>query len=755
MNKLVYFLFFCFTTNISFGQITIQGKIVDAETGQALIGAAIFAPGTTDGIATNLNGEFSFTTKSDSVQISYVGYEVRILSIEEANGEIQLRQTGIDFEECFFITAPSEIYEAAPVIRIDQNALNRDNRTTLTPALNRIPGILAHSGALNTNRITLRGIGNRSPFATTKIRAYLDDIPLTSGIGETTLEDIDLSLIEQIQIWKGPTASKYGAGLGGMIHLKTQNRTGYERSSLSSSFTVGSYGLIRNTDNLTIKSNKQDLRLHLGFNTTHSDGYRDNNEYDRWGVTALTRFGKNKSQWTALLNYISLKSFIPSSLNQNDFDNAPQKAAFTWASVSGFEDYTKGLTGLSNEYDFGNSFKNVTSLFFSWRDAYEVRPFNILEENSKALGLRTRFEKVINNSNFRSRKFSLGFEHFRERYAWQTFETLEEGAQGAMLSDNEEIRQYSNIFAETKIELSEKWFVESGLNLNFTNYDYDDLFNSGASDKSGDYTFDALISPRLALGYRIAFDQTIYAMASHGFSPPTLEETLTPDGQINPNIQPEKGWNFELGLKGFYWNKLDYEISLFSMHVKDLLVADRISEDQYVGINAGKTIHNGLEINALYRIAENGPLAINLFTTYTYSNFKFDQFVDEDEDYSGNKLTGTAPHIFNTGIDLRTNFGLYGNINYQFVDALPMRDDNSIFSEAYQISNLKVGFTKTFAKKWTFDISGGINNLFDKHYASMILINAGSFGGNAPRYYYPGLPMNFYGGLSLKYLFSS
>ena len=31
----------------------------------------------------------------------------------------------------------------------------------------------------------------------------------------------------------------------------------------------------------------------------------------------------------------------------------------------------------------------------------------------------------------------------------------------------------------------------------------------------------------------------------------------------------------------------------------------------------------------------------------------------------------------------------------------------------------------------------------------MVLVNAGSFGGRAPRYYYPGAPRNYYGGIRL------
>ena len=49
----------------------------------------------------------------------------------------------------------------------------------------------------------------------------------------------------------------------------------------------------------------------------------------------------------------------------------------------------------------------------------------------------------------------------------------------------------------------------------------------------------------------------------------------------------------------------------------------------------------------------------------------------------------------------------------------------------------------------------GINNFTNQSYASQILINASSFGGNQPRYYYPGEPINYYLGIKLNYIFKN
>ncbi|MGS0526011.1 hypothetical protein ACU8V7_13385 [Zobellia nedashkovskayae] len=51
----------------------------------------------------------------------------------------------------------------------------------MVSAINQIPGVFVLSGALNTNKITIRGIGARSQFGTDKLQLYYNDIPLTNG----------------------------------------------------------------------------------------------------------------------------------------------------------------------------------------------------------------------------------------------------------------------------------------------------------------------------------------------------------------------------------------------------------------------------------------------------------------------------------------------------------------------------------------------------------------------------------------------
>ena len=742
-------------------QFKVTGTVTESGTDKGLVGVTIISKNSLKGTTTDINGQFELELQSaDSLSISYIGYKpIKIKVAQTSTLSLQLE---IDTKQlsAVEITAPKviELKLPASFMQIPKAHLSRDNETTIAPALNRITGVYMHSGALNTNRITIRGIGNRSLFSTTKIRAYLDDIPLTTGDGETTIEDIDLSLIQKVDVWKGPTASLYGAGLGGMIHYKTREQQDFKPTSISTKVTAGSFGLIRNVSEFNFTNKKNTLNTVLNYNNTSSDGYRDNNEYDRESIKINVKSISSKVGKTTLFgSFTKLKAFIPSSIDRDDYDNNPQKAAFTWDSIKGFEDYNKVISGLSHQFKvtelFNSELRNKTSAFFTNRDAYESTPFNILEEKSRSVGLRTVFE--INKPNQNKAQLpvlSVGLETYSEKYDWQTFET-NNGIKEAPLSNNEELRKYINLFAKTIFGPTRKATLFTGINFNNTSYYYQDLLKSNGIDKSGDYGFDYILSPHFGFNYQFNSNVALFSTVSHGFSPPSLEETLTPEGTINPDIQVEKGWNYEFGARGAIKSKLIYEISVYTMQIKDLLVARRVNADQFIGINAGETQHNGLELYASYEIIKNRSLYVTPFLSYTYSDYTFKEFIDEENDYSGNRLTGTPPHQLSVGLDFNASRGFYGNINYKYVDAFPMRDDNSIDSDAYQIVRAKIGFHKTLLNRLKVDASFGVDNVLNEKYASMILINAGSFGNNPPRYYYPGLPRNYYGALSVSYIY--
>ena len=498
------------------------------------------------------------------------------------------------------------------------------------------------------------------------------------------------------------------------------------------------------------------------YSNTHSEGYRDNNQYDRQTFTLATNhYIDYKNELSILASYVDLKAFIPSSVNESTFLNSPTDAAYTWGKSKGFEESKRGLLGITWSHDYHPKLKQITSLFGSFRLGYEPRPFNVLEENTMAYGIRSRllgtvqlFENPLN--------FTVGGEKFNDRYRSKTFQNLYEdfpdgtgSVKGDSLSDFRDDRSYYNLFLETNYELSKNTSLEFGLNYNRTIYKLKDNFIASEAnpDQSGAYRFRRILSPKIGFSFLATNEISLYSTVSHGFSPISLAETLLPNGQINTNLKPEAGWNYEVGTRGnLFQNKLQFNVALYRLDIRNLVVSRRVANDQYIGINAGQTIHDGFEIGLNYSWVDTKQLDLKTFINGTFNHFKFKEFIDGDNDFSGNDLTGVPSELLNAGIDFTTEFGVYGSVNYQQIGSQPMTDSNDLYSDSYALTNLKFGYKTKVLEQLKINFFIGIDNVFGESHASQILINARGFGGNAPRYYYPGVPVNYYSGIAINYI---
>ena len=636
--------------------------------------------------------------------------------------------------------------------KIAGRTFERFNPTDIPSAINQISGVYILSGAINTNRITVRGIGARTPYGTNKLRMYFNGIPVTNGAGSSTIEAYDFENLGAVEVIKGPKATAYGSNLGGAILLETKASV-EDRTQLINSFTVGSYNMLK--DNLSFSHSEDGFKLSLSYNHLETDGYRQNNQFQRDGLLLNTQFRTGqKSSIALLVNYIDYTAHIPSSINQTDFEEDPTRAASNWLSAQGYEANKYILTGLSHTYQFSEHLQNTTSIFYTYLDHYEPRPFNILDEFTNGFGLRTQF-----SGNWAKAEFTFGGEYYKDEYHWGTFENLYEendgngSLQGNQLNNNTEFRRQFNLFGTLTYPITPKFSAQLGLNLNKTHYDFRDLFNQGDANASAERDFDPILLPNLGINYQLK-NGKVYANVSRGFSNPSLEETLTPDGIINPDIAQETGTNYELGTEWLLFkNNLSMNLTLYRMDVKNLLVAQRVGEDQYIGRNAGKTRHQGLEIDLQYRNKLSQSITFSPYLSYTLNDHSFVDFVDGDNDYSGNPLTGVPKHRLSSGIDFRHKNGLQLNLTHQFVDEIPMTDANSIHSDSFNVFHAKLGFRTAISSHVNLGLNAGINNVFNTNYAQSVLINAVGFGGAQPRYYYPGNRQNYFGGLQVNYVF--
>ncbi|WP_430814741.1 TonB-dependent receptor [Carboxylicivirga sp. RSCT41] len=633
------------------------------------------------------------------------------------------------------VTILSEQQWPGSIVHIDSLTIHAGNSFLLSQQLNNMPGVLMQQGALNTSRITIRGIGSRTPYNSNRIKAYWGDIPITDGDGVTSIEDIGFNDINSIRILKGPSSALYGAGLGGVVLIDPWHRT--TRTSLTANSETGSYGTFSNQLSAAIKHNKGTTGITANHLT--SDGYRDNSEYERFNITLKARYSLGTHILHYLYNYRYLNAHIPSSLDSIDFYNQPEKAADSWAAIEGYEKSQRQILNIGLSSGLGNRLSNSLNLFGITTGLDELRPFNRLDEKKRAIGIRNKL--TYQTGRFR---LTAGLEAMNEFNTIKLY-GVKPTNEGQLLSENDIERRYINLFGLLDIDVTDKLIIQTGLNFNSTAYKNEDQ----STGQESNHQYPATLSPRLGINYALTNTSNLFAAAGHGFSTPSVEEAQMPDGSFNASVKPEEGYHFDIGYRyESVNNKTKADLTVYWMKLNNLLVTKRESEEIFYGINAGETSHKGLEVSAWHQLLINTNNTIVFKGTFSGSINQFEDFTDDGVNYSQKHLPGIPEYTAHLSADYTLKHSHF-HFNYQFFGQQYLNDSNSKTYTDHSVLNGKVSHRIQIA-----GLSGslylGINNIADNHYASMLLINAPSFGSKPPRYYYPAPPRNWYAGIIIQ-----
>jgi len=621
---------------------------------------------------------------------------------------------------------------------IDSMRILSGNSYQISEQINTIPGVVMQQGTMSTNRITIRGVGSRTPYESNRIKAYWGEMPLTNGDGVTSIEDISLNDIGGIQVLKGPSSALYGSGLGGVIFIDPWNAVRQDEVYFKSE--VGSYNTFSNQLNVGIKNATSGIYSITG-GQLHTDGYRENSNYNRYTFTLKGKQSLGKNYLHFLYNYRYLNGQIPSSLDSTDFNNTPQKAVSSWKDIQGYEKTGRHLVNLGFSSPVSKNTSNVINLFYNYANQDELRPFNRFEEKRTGLGIREKFTYTNNNL-----RIDMGGELMREQNQLAYF-GVDSDNKDELLNSNNISRSYVNVFVLFEYQIYQKWTMQAAANLNQTFYSTEDEITG----EKYDHRYDWIGSPRLGLNYNFHKQMYLFGSFGHGFSAPSVEEAQMPDASFNDDIQPEEGWNADVGYRFLSDDtRTRLDLTFYWMGLSNLLVTKRESEAVFYGVNAGKTTHKGLELAASKSFLEiENKRQLNVSVAYFSSVNKFKDFTDDGDDFSGNHLPGIPNYSFS----LDGHFFIkpfHINVNYKAVGRQYLNDSNLKEYEGYTKVGSRILMDFIF-ESFNGSVYLGADNLFNTHYASMVLINAPSFGNNAPRYYYPGLPFTFYAGFNLSF----
>lgn len=205
--------------------ITVKGIVKD-NLGESVIGANVTEKGTTNGMITDLDGNFSLTVqKNATLVISYIGYVTQEIAIKgNTNLNIILKEDSKALEEVVVIgygtARKSDV--TGSIASVGGDKLQEMPSTNITYALqNRVAGVdMTQTSSQPGATMQIRIRGTRSLTASNDPLVVLDGIPFMGNLSDTNPGDI-----KSMDILKDASSTAiYGSrGANGVI-LITTNR---------------------------------------------------------------------------------------------------------------------------------------------------------------------------------------------------------------------------------------------------------------------------------------------------------------------------------------------------------------------------------------------------------------------------------------------------------------------------------------------------------------------------------------------------
>ncbi len=254
LHRIYFVLFFSFFSISLYAQTgSVKGTIRDAVTNEAIIGASVVVEGTTNGAATDVNGNYVIPRvpagKAD-ILISYISYRTKKVegvvvedgkatslntSLEEDVTQLQdivvvgVREASTDRAVINEIRNSPQVVSGVSSEQI-QRSMDRDAAQVMM----RVPGITIQDGRF----VMIRGVSER-----------YNQVMINNAIAPSTEIDIrsfsfDLipsSMIERMLVFKSGTADLPGDFAGGVIKLFTQTAVNenFTNFSVSGGYRAG------------------------------------------------------------------------------------------------------------------------------------------------------------------------------------------------------------------------------------------------------------------------------------------------------------------------------------------------------------------------------------------------------------------------------------------------------------------------------------------------------------------------------------
>jgi iron complex outermembrane recepter protein len=660
-----------------------------------------------------------------------------------------------------------------PVTRINQTNWIMSRKMGVQDVLLTVPGLFLQPRYGNHDtRITIRGYGSRSNTGIRGVRIMLDGIPESEPDGQTRIEAIDFDAIGRIEVVRGYSSSLYTNAPGGVINFLTDKFFPISYAQTNNEF--GSYDLRKNGLKVGVKGKTSTFMANYSYQ--NYKGYRQHSqEYQhRFNSLLETEFTR-ESKLSVYGYYVGGLIKLPGALtlaqyNENDTMANPRSVSRDEKRIS-----KKGRFGatLLTSFEKGNMKHTL--------EATGYGTFKIFDRTARTYRLFTRYGiggtfRYVNKYKFgskvkskqRTNEFTLGTDLFYQDGPIREFNNLSGQKGDDLLGLSNEVISNVGAYALNQVDIlpQKLSFLISG-RYDRVLYDFQDEL---ASFRDTSRVF-AEFTPKAALNFKLTPHIALYTSFGFGFDSPAGNEMdnyiFTSDGglrTLNPDLKAQKSSSFEVGIKGEvaeyktkYLKNTLFEVAFYNTKIEDVIVPFVVDGDVYYR-NAAVSKRTGVEVGFSSELVK----GLTLKGSYAYQNFKYDEYLagnidslgnETNEDYSGN-VEASNPENFAAGeimyqYTFAKKYTLYAKSSIQYVGGMFVDDANtdSLKTEAYTLINGQLGIDCNI-NNFRLIAYGGLNNIADQKYVAFININSAN-----RDYYESGPRMNFFGGLTLAYMF--
>ncbi len=795
MKKLTIGLVLYLAVISAWAQNSLSGKVTDAQSGEALVGASVWTENLGIGAVTDESGRFILSrlpAGEIGLRVSFLGFETfrKTISIP-FSGNLEIALQGKEFLTEEFIVSATRASGITPTTfsNVDKSEIAKRNLGQDIPILlNFTPSVVSYSDAgagVGYTGMRIRGSDQ------TRINATVNGIPMNDaeshGVFWVNMPDF-ASSVENVQIQRGVGTSTNGAAtFGASLNFQTDTRQDDPYAQIDNSF--GSFNTWRHTVKAGTGLLNQRFAVDARLSKITSDGYVDRafSDLSSWFVSGGYYGEKNVIKLIAFSGkeqtYQSWYGLPESKLEDdrtynyytydNETDNYQQdhyqliytgKVGTNWKTNLALH-YTYGR-GYYEQYREDDDFAN-----------YGLPPVTIGDETIESTDIIRRrwldndFYGFVGSVNYVSTdgKLDLIIGGGANRYDGDHFgEIIWARVAGDTdirdrYYDNNAVKDDRNIYAKATYEVSPGWNLFGDLQVRGIDYSFAGVNDDQrVVDGQENYTF---FNPKFGLSYEKG-NRTWYASYAVANREPTRSDFT--DNPISEVPRPERLNNIEAGLRA-KTGRLSYNANFYYMDYKDQLILTGQINDvgAYIRENVESSYRAGIELDGAYKLSPAWTLGGNLalsqnkikeFTEYIddYSGEEFQQeaftYADTDIAFSPN-VVGSAIVEFKPTKNLSLNW-LSKYVGQQYLDNTG-NDGRAL--DAFFTNDLRISYSAQPRFFKGLELNLLINNIFNEMYEPNGYTFSYFVPGGAGKdlvtenYYYPQAGTNFLLGLSLKF----